>query len=115
MNKRIIPPILSILLSLFLVGSQLFVPSVAFACFCPLMAESGTFDNSIDKYDAVFLGKAIREKDEDLKDPSGFSITRRVFLFEVRSSWKGVDQTEVLVRTGSGYGDCGLDFELGQT
>lgn len=116
MNNRAISTTLSISLFLLLVGSQMFAPSRAFACFCGFYQESDTYDKFIDKNDAVFLGKAISMKYGDGDPISGFLIGGdRKYLFQVGSSWKGIDQTEVIVTTGRGYGDCGEDFELGQT
>jgi hypothetical protein len=84
---------------------QLFIPSIANACSYGMGAKTYTRDELIDKYDAVFLGKAAGEKGTD---------TGKVFLFQVQSVWKGVDQTEVLVQTGRGDGDCGYHFQLGK-
>lgn len=76
-------------------------PSIAYACSCaypPKPAEA------LAEAKAVFAGtvKEIR--------PTSYG---KEILFEVNKTWKGVNQTQVLVSTGGGGGDCGYNFNKG--
>ncbi|MBW9234790.1 hypothetical protein JQK62_21625, partial [Leptospira santarosai] len=35
-------------------------------------------------------------------------------MFEVAETWKGVSESQVFIITGSGGGDCGYEFQVGQ-
>lgn len=55
--------------------------------------------------DFVFMGtvKEIRK-----------SRVGKEVLFDVQTTWKGVDQTQALIMTSMGGGDCGFRFEEGK-
>jgi Carboxypeptidase regulatory-like domain len=64
---------------------------------------------------AVFVGTAIRSgKAEPLKDKSEPYGAPVVVKFTVEQSYLGVDGTEIEVFTGSGGGDCGYEFKIGE-
>lgn len=80
---------------------------IASACKC---AELPSVEEEFERSQAVFSGKVvdIREK-RSLKG----NITKSV-LFEVSKTWKGVKQSQIIITTGQGGGDCGFDFKEGQ-
>ncbi|MBT2642917.1 hypothetical protein J7I80_11825 [Bacillus sp. ISL-41] len=90
-------------LSLFLIGS---FPAITSACSC---AELPTAEEEMERSDAIFSGKVIEIKEEKVK---GY-MTKKV-LFEVTNTWKGVDESQVVITTGQGGGDCGFRFIEGQ-
>lgn len=64
---------------------------------------------------AIFVGRvtSIRTVTEDTAD--GKRVSRRVTL-RVAERWQGVQgQRDVVVATGAGGGDCGFQFEQGET
>lgn len=89
-------------------------PPRAYACSCEelLPPDAPQSQDQIESYDAVFTGKVISVK-EDVSN-SEFLMSRAA-VFEVMSVWKGVTQTQIIVHTGRGGGDCGLDFQLNST
>ena len=62
---------------------------------------------------AVFLGTVTSSKNANPK-PGQDNFYRRAFQFTVDKSFRGVEGTEVEVRTGYGGGDCGYGFEIGR-
>lgn len=91
-------------------------PFPASACSCakppdPLTAK--------DQAAAVFTGKVLQVNERtdwlrwlpfwDKPERGGFDV-----IFEVQSSWKGVDQTQVQIVTGGLGGGCGIPFQPGQ-
>ncbi len=92
-----------IFLGLFLIGS---FPAVTSACSC---AELPTAEEEIERSDAIFSGRVLEIKE---KKVNGY-MTKCV-LFEVTNTWKGVDESQVIITTGQGGGDCGFRFIEGQ-
>ena len=90
-------------LSLFLIGS---FPAATSACSC---AELPTAEEEMERSDAIFSGKVMEIKE---KKVNGY-MTKSV-LFEVTDTWKGVDESQVIITTGQGGGDCGFRFIEGQ-
>src|SRR5881296_2990425 len=82
----------------------------AWACSCPPVSA----DEAFASHPAVFLG-VVRAADGPypLPDGGGYVESGRNFRFDVLEAWKGVDRRSVVVHTGSGGGDCGVDFILG--
>ncbi|MGG4443126.1 hypothetical protein [Brevibacillus fortis] len=91
-------------------------PFPASACSCasppdPLTAK--------DMSAAVFTGKVLQVNERtdwigllpfgDNLDRGGFDV-----VFEVQSTWKGVDQQQVLIVTDGLGGACGIPFQVGQ-
>lgn len=93
---------------LFLLGCMAILITSAFplnakACSCiELPAAEEEFKVS----QAVFSGKVNKVMED--KSMKGY-ITKSV-IFEVTNTWKGVNQTQVKIKTGQGGGDCGIDF-----
>src|SRR6185503_2283151 len=102
-------------------------PASASACSC---IGPGLPDQEFQKSNAVFTGKVLGIVDEYVpvysaldrilvamgEQPyfwikAGRYVGYRVH-FRVHNSWKGVEQTTVLVDTGYGMGDCGYPFAV---
>lgn len=98
-----------IVLSICLVFALLFLqkPIPTAACSCAMMPspEEG-FVNA----QAVFSGEVI-----GIKENSRFLGSRgKTVLFAVRETWKGPSEMEFAIKTGSGGGDCGVAFVVGE-
>jgi hypothetical protein len=82
----------------------------AVACTCDLPWPKQNLKQQISKARrdsrAVFSGTVLKI------DEAGYML--KVTL-KVERSWKGLLPTEVVLTTGRGRGDCGYEFELGQT
>lgn len=96
---------ISIILSLLLV-MMISVPSAAQACSC---VEPQTVEAELARSTAVFAGKVLEVKEH--KSLNGY-MTKSV-LFEVSQSWKSVTESQVIITTGQGGGDCGYGFQQG--
>jgi hypothetical protein len=83
-----------------------------YACSCvPPRSPSEEFTKS----DAVFSGKVVRIYETTRKELEiGERVSQRAVVFSVNRTWKGVDETHVVVYTGFGGGDCGYPFEVGK-
>jgi hypothetical protein len=67
------------------------------------------------KSDAVFSGKVVRIYETTRKEPEiGERVSQRAVVFSVDRTWKGINETHVVVYTGFGGGDCGYPFEVGK-
>jgi hypothetical protein len=78
------------------------IPVPSFACSC---AESLSVENEYTRSVAVFRGEVIGVKEVD--------HSKRVMI-EVLENWKGANQSQIIIQTGLGDGDCGIDFEMGK-
>lgn len=101
--KKTTPFIALIILGLYLIGS---FPAETSACSC---AELPTVAEELEQSEAVFSGKVIEITEKKAK---GY-MTKSV-LFEVTNTWKGLEQSQVIITTGLGGGDCGFRFIEGQ-
>lgn len=82
-------------------------PSITSACSC---ADLPSVAQEFERSKAVFSGKVIEIKEKtSLK---GYTI--HSVLFEVTNTWKGVKQSQLILSTGQGDGDCGYPFKKGQ-
>lgn len=82
-------------------------PSITSACSC---AELPSVGEEFERAKAVFSGKVI-----DIGEIRGLKgYTPKSVLFEVTNTWKGVDQSQIIITTGQGSGDCGFDFKEGE-
>jgi hypothetical protein len=66
--------------------------------------------------DAVFVGKAIEVKEVEIpyKNKAGWFTVELEVKFRVERTLKGLEGSEVILRTGSGCCSCGYEFEKGQ-
>lgn len=92
------------LFNTLLIGS---FPTITSACSC---AELPSVEEELERSQAVFSGKVLDVKEkQSLKGYITISV-----LFEVTNTWKGVKQSQIIITTGQGGGDCGFDFKEGQ-
>lgn len=98
---------LFLMLALFIFLFLHLSPSQVQACSC---AEVQNVEEELERSEAVFSGKVldIREK----TNPSGYNY--KSVLFQVAYTWKGVKESQIIITTGLGGGDCGIDFKEGQ-
>ncbi len=82
-------------------------PSRTHACSC---AGPQNPEVALDQADAVFSGKVLEIK----KDNPFGGYSKPNVLIEVTKTWKGVSESQVIIVTGQGGGDCGFDFVIGQ-
>ena len=83
-------------------------PAYTSACSC---AGPAGVEEEFERSKAVFSGKVFSIKDNK-RGINGYSY--KSVLFEVTQTWKGVEQSQVIVATGQGDGDCGIPFKEGQ-
>ncbi|MDN7243057.1 hypothetical protein QWY14_14735 [Planococcus sp. N028] len=81
-------------------------PTAPKACSC---AQSPGVEDEVSRSKAVFAGTVLNVQE---KRPF-FGAPSKSALFEVEEIWKGVEQSQIIVRTGSGDGDCGSEFQEG--
>ena len=79
-------------------------PSITSACSC---AELPSVEEEFERSQAVFSGKVVDVREK--RSIKGYQ-TKSV-LFEVTNTWKGVKQSQIIVTTGQGGGDCGFNFK----
>lgn len=92
------------------------MPIPASACSCAPPPDAMT---AKDMSSAVFTGKVVQVIEHthqfrwlplwDEPDQGGFDV-----IFEVQSTWKGMNKTEALVTTDSLAGGCGIPFQEGK-
>lgn len=93
-----------ICIGMFIIGS---FPSMTSACSC---AELPSVEEEFERSKAVFSGKVVDINDQwSLKGSTSTSV-----LFEVTNTWKGVEQSQIIITTGQGGGDCGYNFTKGK-
>ncbi|MEH7444246.1 hypothetical protein V7201_18185 [Bacillus sp. JJ1122] len=100
-----IMPFLALMFMVSIVAGSF--PSVTSACKC---VEPPTAARELERSQAVFSGKVLDIKDK--RNSKGY-ISKSV-LFEVKNTWKGVTQSQIIITTGQGGGDCGFTFTKGQ-
>jgi hypothetical protein len=86
---------------------NIFIPSNVYACSCvqPLAVEA-----EFSRSEAVFAGRVLEVKEQ--RHLNG-SMTKAA-LFEVSHIWKGGSESQIIIHTGLGGGDCGYHFENGK-
>jgi hypothetical protein len=102
--KKVMPILAFVFISMLLIGS---FPTITSACSC---AEVPSAEAEFERSQAVLSGKVIEVREKrSLKG----SRTKSV-LFEVNNTWKGVEESQIIITTGQDSGDCGFDFKEGQ-
>ncbi|WP_088011490.1 hypothetical protein [Gottfriedia acidiceleris] len=81
-------------------------PRVTFACSC---VKEQPVQNEFSQSKAVFSGTVIDTKTTKFLNPNYKKV-----LFEVSKTWKGINNSQVIIKTGKGDGDCGISFINGQ-
>ena len=102
--KKVMPILAFIFMSILLIGS---FPSIISACSC---AELPSVEEELERSQAVFSGRVVDVREK--RSLNGY--TSKSVLFEVTNTWKGVEQSQIIINTGQGGGDCGFDFKVGQ-
>ncbi len=85
----------------------IFSSSTVYACSC---ARPQTVEAQFSRSEAVFAGRALDVKEQRTLNGS---MTKSA-LFEVSRIWKGGPESQIIIHTGSGGGDCGINFENGK-
>ncbi len=85
----------------------IFISSTVYACSC---AQPLTVEAEFTRSEAVFAGRVLEVKEQ--RNFNG-SMTKAA-LFEVSHIWKGGSESQIIIHTGSGGGDCGFHFEEGK-
>ncbi|NHN34514.1 hypothetical protein [Paenibacillus agricola] len=85
----------------------IFIPSTVYGCSC---AQPQTVEAELNRSEAVFAGRVLEVKEQ--RNLNG-SMTKAA-LFEVSHIWKGGSESQIIIHTGSGGGDCGFRFEEGK-
>lgn len=81
-------------------------PSATEACSCE---PPPGVEQEVARSKAVFTGTVL-----DVREATPFfGAPFKSVFFEVEETWKGVEQSQIMVVTGSGDGDCGSDFQTG--
>nr|WP_249317010.1 hypothetical protein [Bacillus sp. FJAT-50079] len=102
--KKAIVLLTFIFIGLLIIGS---FPSIINACSC---AELPSVEEEFERSKAVFSGKVIDIREKQSLD----GYTSNSVQFEVTNTWKGVEQSQIIITTGLGGGDCGFDFKEGK-
>lgn len=84
-----------------------FFPLSAIACSC---VENRGVEEALEQAEAVFSGRVLDVKEQ--KGADGYLA--KAVHFSVDRAWKGVNETEIIIATGLGGGDCGIDFIVGE-
>lgn len=67
-------------------------------------------EDALDNADAVFSGEVVKVI-ENKGIMRGYG---NIVHFKVDKAWKGTEDSEMIITTGYGGGDCGISFEEGQ-
>lgn len=102
-------PLLFVILFTFLLSLTLVSPGKSFACSC---IQPGSVEEEYSKADAVFSGKVIRIEENK---PTEDDFTPVKVVFEVKNTWKGVEESEIAVYTGTDSASCGYEFAQGKS
>lgn len=104
--KRLLGITLLLVIVVSIVAQGL-VPSNVYACSC---AEPLPVQTAANGAEAVFAGRAVDTK--EIKNLSGY--VSKAVLFEVSRAWKGGNESQIVIYTGTGGGNCGYHFEPGK-
>ncbi|WP_342598344.1 hypothetical protein MHB48_12260 [Psychrobacillus sp. FSL H8-0483] len=86
-------------------------PINSFACSC---MQPDTAQAELDRSAAVFSGKVVDMVDVNKNNSIQSSADPIAVLFEVKETWKGLDQTQVIIYTERDSASCGYEFTLDQ-
>lgn len=94
-----------ILICLFVSIMTISIPSNAYACSC---VEPKSVQDELSRSESVFSGRVLEVKEEK---QNGY--LSKAVLFETSQVWKGRSESQIIIHTGGGGGDCGFDFKKG--
>ncbi|WP_239696788.1 hypothetical protein [Paenibacillus oryzisoli] len=103
--RRVLSLILMVVLGCSFI--TIFHAANAYACSC---AMPQTVEAQFNRSEAVFAGRVLDVNEQ--RNVNG-SMTKAA-RFEVSRIWKGASQSQFIIHTGSGGGDCGFNFEKGK-
>lgn len=116
-EAKVMRKLLWVFLPIILLGAG---AKSSYACLCSfslmsnkLLLLEGKLNHKayLDNYDGViFTGQVIKIKKVRVKLSSGDEWHNYRVTFKVDRYWKGSDNSEVVVFTGVGGGDCGIRF-----
>lgn len=89
-----------------------FSPSVSYACDCAIPEN---VNEEVGRSSAVFSGTVVRIFDENKSKLTQSSADPISVVIEVDETWKGINQTEVIVNTERDEASCGFEFVLNET
>lgn len=95
-----------LLICLFVSIMTIFIPSNAYACSC---AEPISVQDELSRSETVFTGRVVEVKEERT---NGYLYN--AVLFETSQIWKGGLESQIMIHTGGGGGDCGIQFKQGE-
>ncbi|MEK5481700.1 MULTISPECIES: hypothetical protein [unclassified Viridibacillus] len=98
-----------ILLSMLFISVLIYPIDKSYACSC---AQPDPPKEALKSSSAVFSGKVIEIVDRNKNNEIQSSADPIAILFSVDKSWKGVDQTQVIVYTERSSASCGYGFSL---
>ncbi|MFE8700017.1 hypothetical protein ACFYKX_05190 [Cytobacillus sp. FJAT-54145] len=103
-KRMLLVPLLCLCLGLIFLT---IAPSTGYACSC---AGPSSVIEELEHSKAVFTGIVL-----DIRERKSFEgyVTKKV-LFDVSLSWKGVSESQIIIVTGQGGGDCGFEFRIGE-
>ena len=100
-----------LLSAIFLIGNLAIIfPEKTYACTCARHDPQEAIKNA----EAVFAGKVLNiiRKQEGIVGTISY---RDINLFEVQETWKGINQSQVIVNDNGHEESCGFNFEKGKT
>lgn len=86
-----------------------FSTTSSYACSC---IEPGTAVEELERSDFVFSGKVIEIRDPKADAAEKSSADLLELHFDVSHTWKGVDETEILIYTERDSASCGFNFTI---
>ncbi|MBT2636908.1 hypothetical protein [Bacillus sp. ISL-39] len=96
------PKLVSFSIAVILLAAALTTfPTASHACKC---VEEKSVEKELESSKAVFRGKIL-----DIKNKNN----NRKILFEVEETWKGISQTEIILKDE--WGSCSIDFFDGES
>ncbi|MGM0883256.1 MAG: hypothetical protein ACQEXQ_19735 [Bacillota bacterium] len=98
---------LILMICLIVSTMSIFIPSNVYACSC---AQPLTVEAEFSRSEAVFAGRVLEV--QEYRNLNG-SVTKST-LFEISQIWKGGSESQIIIHTGGGGGDCGYHFEEGK-
>ncbi len=93
-----------------MLGLVLLQPRPVYACSCVMDPRGEAPAAGLQRARAVFAGRVTRVNDL----LSGWTGRPVRVTFDVAQVWKGPAERHIMIRTGTGGGDCGIDFRLGE-
>jgi len=86
-----------------------FSTTPSYACSC---IQPGSAAEELERSDFVFSGKVIEINDSNANATIQSSADLLEVYFEVSTTWKGVDETEVRIFTERDSASCGFNFNI---